>query len=384
MSNIIDKIQLSGVTYDIGGSGGITSGEVQTMIDESISGKTNQSDFTAHTSNASIHVTTAQTAAWDAKSNFSGSYNDLTDKPTIPTVPTSNTAFTNDAGYITDSALEDLVDYNSFSLHTNDTTIHVSAREKSNWNAKSDFSGSYNDLTNKLSAGTNITIVDNVISAEGGGGKAIEAGRGITVTSGETADTINCTLPISAGTGAYSAMLGQPSSTSDASGSKTITGGQWSKAYSEGGVSIGQINEARGKWAWAIGNGTKTNGKAAFACGDHTLANANYAFSEGTYTTANTQASHAAGYYTSTKNRSEFSIGEYNNSVSASTTFGNSGNTLFSVGNGTSNNARHNAFEIRQNADIYITLNGQDVKLQDKFSSIDTTIGDINTILQSI
>ena len=40
MSNIIDKIQLSGVTYDIGGSGGgITSGEVQTMIDQSISGK---------------------------------------------------------------------------------------------------------------------------------------------------------------------------------------------------------------------------------------------------------------------------------------------------------------------------------------------------------
>lgn len=31
----------------------------------------------------------------------SGSYNDLEDKPTIPVVPTSNTAFTNDAGYIT-------------------------------------------------------------------------------------------------------------------------------------------------------------------------------------------------------------------------------------------------------------------------------------------
>lgn len=47
-----------------------------------------------------------------------------------------------------------------------------------------------------LSAGTNITIVDNVISAEGGGGKAVTGGTNISVTTGTTADTINCTLPI--------------------------------------------------------------------------------------------------------------------------------------------------------------------------------------------
>jgi len=67
-----------------GGGGGISSAECQTMIDQSISGKTNQTDFVSHSGNTSIHVTTAQTAAWDAKSDFSGSYNDLTDKPTIP------------------------------------------------------------------------------------------------------------------------------------------------------------------------------------------------------------------------------------------------------------------------------------------------------------
>ena len=31
----------------------------------------------------------------------SGSYTDLTNKPTIPTVPTNISAFTNDSGYIT-------------------------------------------------------------------------------------------------------------------------------------------------------------------------------------------------------------------------------------------------------------------------------------------
>ena len=57
MSNIIDSIQLSGVTYAIQGSGGgITSGEVQTMINENISGKTDVSAFTAHTSNTTIHT----------------------------------------------------------------------------------------------------------------------------------------------------------------------------------------------------------------------------------------------------------------------------------------------------------------------------------------
>lgn len=37
-----------------------------------------------HSQNATVHVTAAQKTAWDAKSNFSGSYNDLSDKPTIP------------------------------------------------------------------------------------------------------------------------------------------------------------------------------------------------------------------------------------------------------------------------------------------------------------
>lgn len=293
------------ISAEGGGGGGIDSGTVQTMIDQSISGKTNQTDFVSHSGNTSIHVTTAQTAAWDAKSDFSGSYNDLTDKPTIPivptnvssfnndagyitsndisgktnqsdfvshsgnttmhvtasekstwnnksdfsgnyndlsnkpTIPTSASQLTNDSGYITSSALdgyatEDYVttatndmatktwvgqqgyltqhqdisgkqdvsgmtaytETSAFTAHTADTTIHVTAQDKTNWNNKSDFSGSYNDLTNKLSAGTNITIVDNVISAEGGG-KAVAAGTNISVTTGTTADTISCKIPYS-------------------------------------------------------------------------------------------------------------------------------------------------------------------------------------------
>lgn len=56
-------------------------------------------------------ATTAGSVPWSGvtnKPNFaavatSGSYNDLSNKPTIPTVPTNVSSFTNDAGYITSS-----------------------------------------------------------------------------------------------------------------------------------------------------------------------------------------------------------------------------------------------------------------------------------------
>ena len=148
------------------------------ITSDDISGKTNQSDFTAHTANTTVHVTASEKSTWNSKSDFSGNYNDLSNKPTIPT---SASQLTNDSGYITSSALDDYTTTattsalnNVVTAHTADTSIHVSAEQIAAWNAKSDFSGSYNDLTNKLSAGTNVTIVDNVISAEGGGSITID------------------------------------------------------------------------------------------------------------------------------------------------------------------------------------------------------------------
>lgn len=56
----------------------------------------------------------------DSKANttelFSGSYSDLTNKPTIPTVPTTVSSFTNDSGYLT-----------SYTVTQNDVTTHQSA-----------------------------------------------------------------------------------------------------------------------------------------------------------------------------------------------------------------------------------------------------------------
>jgi hypothetical protein len=57
---------------------------------------------------------------------FSGDYSDLTNKPTMPVVPTNVSAFTNDAGYLTE--------HQDLSLYALKTEL---------------FSGDYNDLTNK-------------------------------------------------------------------------------------------------------------------------------------------------------------------------------------------------------------------------------------------
>ena len=47
------------------------------------------------------NISTTDITNWNNKSNFSGSYDDLTNKPTIPTVPTNVSSFTNDSGYLT-------------------------------------------------------------------------------------------------------------------------------------------------------------------------------------------------------------------------------------------------------------------------------------------
>lgn len=54
-------------------------------------------------------VTDAEKTTWNGKSNFSGSYNDLSDKPTIPTVPSNVSSFTNDAHYVASTAITTIV-----------------------------------------------------------------------------------------------------------------------------------------------------------------------------------------------------------------------------------------------------------------------------------
>lgn len=175
-----------------------------------------------------------------------------------------------------------------------------------------------------LVSSTNIKTINNEsILGSGnidiqGGGKAIEAGRGIAITTGETADTVSFNLPISAGTGDNSVVFGI---SCQARGSKSFAGGQGSTGLSEGSFAFGQNCKAA-QWAIAVGNGVNaSNIRGAAAFGQYNVV-----------------------------------VGNMYSAASAI--------TIFSVGNGDFG-ASHNAFEIRQNGDIYISSGGTDILLQD-------------------
>ena len=71
----------------------------------------------------------------------------------------------------------------ALTAHTADSTVHVTSSEKSSWNGKQD----------ALSAGTGISITDNVISATGGG-TSYTASSGISITNDEISTRIGSGL----------------------------------------------------------------------------------------------------------------------------------------------------------------------------------------------
>ena len=109
----------------------------KSQIDEMIRAIVVPTKLSELTDDSNHRLTTdAEKKAWNAKSTFSGSYNDLTNRPTIP------------------SKLAQMTEDADHRL--------TSDAEKKKWNAKSDFSGSYNDLTNKPSIPTKLSqMVDD-------------------------------------------------------------------------------------------------------------------------------------------------------------------------------------------------------------------------------
>lgn len=192
----------------------------------------------------------------------------------------------------------------------------------------------YTKLGNKqdtLSAGTGISISGNVISATGGGG---------------TFD-----LPIYSGSG-ENALI-----------------------YNDSG------NTASGDYSHAEGEVTSATSEASHSEGRGALASGYCSHAEGSFTKASGFATHTEGWNTEAKNQAEHACGQFNvSSTGEGAATGNSGTTLFSVGNGTFN-ARHNAFEIRQNGDIYLSSGGTDIKLQDHLGGGGITSGEVQSMI---
>ena len=135
-------------------------------------------------------------------------------------------------------------------------------------------------------------------------------------------------------------------------GDTTINVGRKEGTYAgEGSTAEGQNTTASNPCSHAEGSVTVASGVCSHAEGVGTVASGVYSHSEGDGTTASGVRSHAGGGDSVASGDSSFAhgknvqalhdhevaFGQYNNSFSG---------TLFSVGNGTSDTSRHNAFEI--------------------------------------
>ena len=138
----------------------------------------------------------------------------------------------------------------------------------------------------------------------------------------------------------------------------------YSKATGKGSVAIGLGTIASGEYSLSQGHETRANNHDSHAEGYGTNASGDQSHTEGIVTTTNGLASHAEGQgsttgtnataahaegsYTIANNESEHAQGKYNVSDTE-----NSG-TLFTIGNGTANDKRHNVVGIYHNGDINI------------------------------
>lgn len=147
----------------------------------------------------------------------------------------------------------------------------------------------------------------------------------------------------------YRSVSSGPNSHSE--GQLTRTGGE------DADRPTGNPGTVSGQNAHAEGAVTFAQGAGSHAEGGNTWASGNYSHAEGwqtrTHPTANN--SHAEGFYTEVYNRGEHASGQYNVSVKSSD---KSKATQFSIGIGTSNTNRKNAFEVRQNGDTYLCIGG--------------------------
>ena len=314
MSNIIDSVQLSGVTYTLSAqsSGGNPTVELtQAEYDALVSAGTVSADTYYIITDASPYPFTIDPTL------DSGSTN-----------PVANSAIT--------TALNGKVEITTFN-NVMDSMERAIYSKQPKLSAGTGIAISSSDVISvsgmqpTLSAGTGISIdANNVISVTGGGGGGgveYSAGTNINITN----HVISSTVPISGGGGTDSIIQG----------SNTTASGAYTHAE-------GMTTTAIGVGSHVEGVDSYSNGQFSHAEGAETTAGGNFSHTEGVGTVANNMGEHAEGWY--------------NLSATGNT---DSSITLFSVGNGTSSNARHNALEIRKNGDIYCNNGTADVKLQD-------------------
>ena len=333
----------------------------------------------------------------------SGSYNDLSNKPTIPAAQV-NSDWNSNSGVSqilpTIPAAQVNSDWNSNSgvsqiLNKPDLSNYATQSDIANFVEASDLatvatSGSYNDLSNKptipaaqvnsdWNSNSGVSQILNKPDLSNYATQSDLSSKQDTLVSGTNIKTINSQSLL--GSGDITISGGNPGFIQVQNGNKVGLVSALATNYDtnigdcaviEGiGYSAALKIVASGDYSHAEGQGTKATGGQSHAEGLRTTASSIYSHAEGTTTTASGNASHAEGsatnaignyshtegYRTKANNQYEHAEGTLNISNNASGNEGDAGNTLSSIGNGAFVSGLgylyHNAFEIKQNGDIY-------------------------------
>ena len=146
--------------------------------------------------------------------------------------------------------------------------------------------------------------------------------------------TINVGRKADSVVGAHSTAEGYNTT---ASGGRSHAEGANTTANHDNSHAEGFNTSASAVCSHAEGTSTTASGNSSHAEGYRAIASGHFSHAEGTETTASGAYSHTSGYYTKALHDNEAAYGKYNVS---------NDNTLFSIGDGTADDARHNAFEI--------------------------------------
>jgi len=142
-------------------------------------------------------------------------------------------------------------------------------------------------------------------------------------------------------------------SNSMAFGSSSVAFGSGNEASGNSSAVFGDLNKSEGTSATASGQSTTASGQNSFSTGMNTFAIGFQSFTMGTSSRASGENSVAMGYASEARAYSSLVLGRYNTLVGNPVEWVST-DPIFSIGNGTSNTARSNAFEVKKNGNTYI------------------------------
>lgn len=148
--------------------------------------------------------------------------------------------------------------------------------------------------------------------------------------------------------------------------------GQMTKAINTCAHAEGFITNAIGTYSHAEGSDTVASGVCSHAEGQVTSASGENSHTEGYGSKASGPYSHAQNYFTKATYNSQTAMGKHNN---------NKTNTLLEVGNGTSDTARSNAFEVYADGHAEVQTQGTTDNSVVIKSHLDTTIATLQAQL---